>query len=38
MKRSFEVRSREIGVKLGEFGDGKRDIASREDGEVIERA
>ena len=27
-----------IGVKLGEFGDGKRDIGSREDGEMIERA
>ena len=27
-----------IGVKLGEFGDGKRDIGSRKDREVIEGA
>ena len=33
----FEVRFRGIGVKLGEFGDGKRDIGSCVDREVIER-
>ena len=38
MQCSFEVRIRGIGVKLGEFGDGKCDIGSREDREVIEGA
>ena len=32
------MRIRRIGVKLGEFGDGKCDIGSCEDREVIERA
>ena len=32
------MRSRRIGVKLGEFGDGKRDVGSREDSEMIKRA